>query len=258
MANLALHAARRRRGVVVSVAALAVSGLLGACASKPTVNVSAPQPLSANGVDAGITVTGTGEVAGTPDTLTASFGVLTVRPSVSEAVAANAVVAHALTATMRAHGVRPADIQTQNYSVFPSFITVHGRTVPNGYTVGETMVVELHDLARAGATIDAVIAAGGTSVSVQGVTFTLEHNQQLLARARAKAWADAQAQARQLASLSRRPLGATQGISVNVSPSVYDGTAQFKLAQASAAPSTPIQPGEVSTSVTITVRFALR
>jgi uncharacterized protein YggE len=258
MTNLALHAAGRRRGVVVALAALAVSGLLAACASKPTVNVSASQPLSANAVDAGITVTGSGEVAGTPDTLTASFGVLTVRPSVSEAVAANAVVAHTVSATFRARKVLAADIQTQNYSVFPSFITVHDRTVPNGYTVGETMVVELHDLATAGATIDAAIAAGGTSISVQGVTFTLEHNQQLLARARAKAWSDAQSQARQLASLSGRPLGATQGISVNVSPSIYDGTSQFKLAQAASAPSTPIQPGQVSTSVTITVRFALR
>src|SRR5215471_11815737 len=102
MTNFALLAAGRRRGVVMAVAAVALVSLLGACASKPTVTVSAPQPLSAGGVDAGITVTGTGEVAGTPDTLTSSFGVLSVRPSVSEAVAANAGVAQALTATLRA------------------------------------------------------------------------------------------------------------------------------------------------------------
>ena len=259
MVNLAPHASGRLRGVVVVAVATMAAALMVGCSSTPSVNVTTPQPISANGVSPGITVTGTGQVSGTPDTLTASFGVLTVRPSVSEAVAANAQVARALTATLRARRVLPADIQTQNYSVFPSFITVHDRAVPNGYTVGETMVVDLHDLNRAGATIDAVIAAGGTSVSVQGVTFSLEHNQQLLARARAKAWADAQTQAKQLGTLSGRHLGAAQGIDATVTPVGYDATLSFKTAQAATSSSvTPIEPGSVSTTVTLTVRFALR
>ena len=220
------------------------------------MNLTTPQNISGNGVDGGITVTGSAEVSGTPDTLTASFGVLTVRPSVSEAVAGNAAVAKAVGDTLRARGVPAADIQTQNYSVFPSFITVHGRTVPNGYTVGESMVVKLHALARAGATIDAVIAAGGTSVSVQGVTFSLEDNKALLARARAKAWADATDQARQYGTLSGHGLGRAEGIDARVTASTYDATRAFAAATGQGA-STPINPGQVSTTVDITVRFAL-
>jgi uncharacterized protein len=255
MPNFAPHAADCRRRVVLAVL-VGLIGLATACSSKPTVNLTTPQNISSGGVDAGITVTGSGEVSGTPDTLTASFGVLSVRPSVSEAVAVNAAVARALTDTLRARGVPAADIQTQNYSVFPSFITVHGRTVPNGYTVGESMVVKLHNLAKAGGTIDAVIAAGGTSVSVQGVTFSLEANQALLARARAKAWADATGQARQLGTLSGRRLGRAEGIDARVTPSAYNATREFAALAAQAA-TTPIQPGQVSTTVDITVRFAL-
>ena len=261
MLNIAPRAAGCRRGVTIHRAAgMVAAGILilaTGCSSKPTVNLSTPQNISSSGVDPGITVTGSAEVSGTPDTLTASFGVLTVRPSVSEAVAANAAVARGVTATLRARGVPTADIQTQNYSVFPSFITVHERTVPNGYTVGETMVVQLHDLARAGATIDAAIAAGGTSISVQGVTFSLESNKALLARARAKAWVDATAQAKQYATLSGRHLGPAAGIDARVTPSSYDATKLYGATATQAAPSTPIQPGQVSTSVQLTVRFAL-
>ncbi len=255
MPNFAPHAASRRRRVVFG-ALCGLIGLATACSSKPTVNLTTPQNISSSGVDSGVTVTGSGEVSGTPDTLTASFGVITVRPSVSEAVAGNAAVARALTATLRAKGVPATDIQTQNYSVFPSFITVHGRTIPNGYMVGESMVVKLHNLALAGATIDAVIAAGGTSVSVQGVTFSLEDNKALLARARAKAWADATGQARQLGTLSGHRLGRAEGIDARVTPSTYDATRLYAQA-ASTGATTPIQPGQVSTTVDITVRFAL-
>jgi uncharacterized protein YggE len=255
MPNFAPRAAGYRRRVAIGVLA-GLIGLSTACSSKPTVNLTTPQNISSGGVDRGVTVTGSGDVSGTPDTLTASFGVLTVRPSVSEAVAGNAAVAKALTDTLRARGVPAADIQTQNYSVFPSFITVHGRTVPNGYTVGESMVVKLHALARAGSTIDAVIAAGGTSVSVQGVTFSLEDNKALLARARAKAWADATDQARQLGTLSGHHLGPAEGIDARVTPSSYDATREFAQA-ASTGTATPIAPGQVSTAVDITVRFAL-
>jgi uncharacterized protein len=119
------------------------------------------------------------------------------------------------------------------------------------------MVVKLHALARAGATIDAVIAAGGTSVSVQGVTFSLEDNDALLARARAKAWSDATNQARQLGTLSGHHLGRAQGIDARVTPSTFDATREFAAQSATAGTATPINPGQLSTTVDITVRFAL-
>jgi uncharacterized protein YggE len=229
----------------------------GACASTPKVDVSTPQAISSGGVDDGITVTGSGQVQGTPDTLTTSFGVLVRMPSVSEAIAGAATTANTVVATLRAHGVAPADIQTQNYSVFQSFTTVHEQQVPNGYTVGETLVAKLHRLNTAGAVIDAVSAAGGPAVSIQDVTFSLEANKQLLARARAMAWADAEAQAQQMSSLSDHHLGAAAGISLATNPQpIY---ANKGLTAQAALPSdvTQFEPGQVSTTVQVTVRFTM-
>ncbi len=258
MDNLGRTRTRRRVRIPAIAAGLALVALATACASKPTVNVTTPQAISSGGVDAGITVTGSGDVNGTPDTLTASFGILTVRPSVSQAVAADAALAATVTNTVKAKGVPPADIQTENYSVYPSFTTIHGRTVPNGYTVGESLVVDLHDLPAAGGVIDAVVAAGGNNVSVQGVSFSLENNQKLLAMARAKAWADAEAQAKQLSSLSGQHLGHTEGINATVTPFDFPvGKSALADSQAAAAPITNLEPGSVSTTVTLSVRFAL-
>ena len=253
MHRTGISAHRIRQG---ATAGLMIALLLvgAACAGKPTTNVSLPRGVSADGVDDGVTVTGQGDVSGKPDTLTSDFGVSTTQPSVSAAVAATASTATTVVNTLKGKGVAEADIQTQNYAVFPSFTTVRGRSVPNGYTVSETLSVKLHDLAGAGAVIDAVTQTAGDSVSVQGVSFTLEDNKQLLAQARQKAWDDAVARARQLGSLSGRHLGPTQGIDETVTP--FGVTGKFAASSAQAA-LTPIEPGQVSTSVTLTVRFAL-
>jgi uncharacterized protein len=248
----------RVRTGVVGAALLAVLALgATACSDPPHVEVSAPQAISSTGVDDGITVTGSGQVQGTPDTLTTSFGVLVRQPSVSAAIAGAAATAGTVVATLRAHGVAQTDIQTQNYSVAQTFDTVNGRQVPNGYTVGETLVAKVHQLTSAGSVIDAVSAAGGPSVSVQTVAFSLEDNKQLLAQARAMAWADAKAQAQQLSTLSGRRLGPAAGIDLATNPEpIY---AAAGLAQSAAVPAdvTQLEPGQVSTTVQVTVRYAL-
>ncbi len=246
---------RRPRAIGLALVAMLAAVAAGCGGSKPTVNVSNPAGLSSAGVDAGITVTGTGQVSGKPDTLTTQFGILAKQGSVSAAVASAAGVANTVVDTLKAKGVADTDIQTQNYSVSPSFQTVNGRQVPNGYLVGETLSVKLHDIPNAGGVIDAVTAAGGNAVSVQGVSFTLEDNKQLLAQARQQAWADAEAQAKQLSQLSGHHLGSTQGINETTNPTSFAASA--RSFDQSAAPVTNLEPGQVSTTVSLNVRFAL-
>jgi uncharacterized protein YggE len=248
-----MHPRPRTVGLALLVSLTTVA--IGCGGSKPTVNVSTPSALSSSGVDAGITVTGSGDVSGKPDTLTTQFGILAKQPSVSAAVAGAAGVATTVINTLEAKGVAETDIQTQNYSVSPSFATVNGRQVPNGYLVGETLSVKLHDIPNAGGVIDAVTQATGNAVSVQGVSFTLEDNKQLLAQAREEAWKDAQAQAKQLSQLSGRHLGVTEGINETTNPTAF--AARASAFDQSAASVTNLEPGQVSTTVSINVRFAL-
>lgn len=252
---------RRRpptRQAGAALAAIVVLALGAAACSSSPHSVGAPQALSSAGVDDGITVTGSGQVDGTPDTLTASFGVLAHQPSVSAAIAGAAATAATVVATLKAHGVVASDIQTQNYSVSQSFDTVNGRQVPNGYSVGETLVAKLHQLSTAGALIDAVSAAGGPAVSVQDVAFSLEDNKQLLSEARAMAYGDAKAQAQQLSGLSGRRLGPAAGIQLATNPEpIYAAQGLAASTASSPAAVTQLEPGSVSTTVQVTVRFTL-
>lgn len=116
--------------------------------------------------------------------------------------------------------------------------------------------MQLRDLAGSGAAIDAVIAAGGDAVQVQGVSFSLEDDSEVVKAARDEAFADARAKAEQFATLSDRPLGEVEAVAelTRTSP---DRLSSQEYATAAADSSTPISPGEVTTSVTVTVRFAL-
>ena len=243
------------RKVVPAVAALGLVVAVTACGSPAKVEVSAPSGSATDGLGEGITVTGTGQVKGTPDTLTVSIGVTTKRPSVDAAVNDNAATTTAVTAALTAKGVADKDVQTQNYSVQPSFTFANNKQVPDGYLVNNTVTVKIHDIKGAGGIIDAATAAGGNDATVQGVSFSLEDNKALLTQARDEAYADAKAKADQFGQLSGRGLGDAQAISETVNPNQV----QFRSVGAAVADnqSTPINAGQVSTDVTITVRFAL-
>jgi uncharacterized protein len=245
--------ARGRVGAALAAAMVVALVAVGCGSSSPATEAATQATLSANGVDAGITVTGTGDVSGRPDTLTAQFGILAKQPSVSAAVAGAGQLAATVVTTLKGKGVAETDIQTQNYTVSPSFTTVKGRQVPDGYLVGETLSVRLHDLASAGGVIDAVTQSGGDLVSVQSVSFTLEDNQQLLAQARKKAWTDAQSKASQLSHLSGRQLGPAEGIDETTTPSAFVAQSA-SLREGFAA--TDIEPGQVSTTVSVNIRFS--
>ncbi len=242
------------RRVLPILGALGLVALAAGCGTPAKVEVSAPSGTAA-GLGDGITVTGTGQVKGKPDTLTVSIGVTTKRAKVDAAVNDNAATTTAVTSALTAQGVADKDIQTQNYSVQPSFTYANNKQVPDGYVVNNTVSVKIHDLDKAGAVIDAATAAGGNDATVQGVSFSLEDNQALLTQARDAAYADAKAKADQFGQLSGRGVGDAQAISETTDPNQQ----RFSSVGAAVAAdqSTPINAGQVSTDVTVTVRFAL-
>lgn len=248
----------RRLGLLTLVAITAIGA--AACSADAQTSGTAPPANGGTGnvyvgaLAAGISVTGEGEVTGTPDTLSVSFGVTTKRDTVDAAVGDNATASAKVIETLKGSGVVEKDIQTLNYSLQPSFAYAEGRQVPDGYTVNNTVSVKLHDLKASGGVIDAVTKAGGTDVGVQGVSFSLEDNKALITTARDKAFADAKAKAEQLSSLSGRPIGVTEAVSEEVRPTNYPVAYAQAEGAADRAP-TALQPGEVKTKVTLTVRF---
>jgi len=239
--------------MLIGVAAIALA--VSACT--PSVTVQNP-PATTDGAPSGISVSGVGEVTGTPDTLTMNFGVSVRRDSVSEAVAAAASVADKLIASLEASGVAEEDIQTANYSVYPEYDWTGETQKLVGYQVNNSVVAKIRDIDNAGSVIDAATAAGGNDVTVNGVSFSIEDNEALIDAARAAAWTNAEAKAQQLADLAGVTLGQPTTINESFSPRpqpyAYE---EFAFAADDGGARTPIVPGEQSVAVSLNVQFSI-
>ncbi|MEZ5322008.1 MAG: SIMPL domain-containing protein [Microthrixaceae bacterium] len=253
--NRSTTAARRFLTASAVAAALLASTACGQRA--PVVNVSSSGAAGSATGSNGIVVSGTGKVSGTPDTVTLTMGVSVKRASAPDAIAAGAQSARKVIDALEAAGVSEKDIQTTNYSIGQEFTYPSGRPpVPDGFRVSNDVAAKVRAVDEVGAVIDAATAAGGSDVRMQGLSFSLDDDTAALAGARDKAFAEAKAKAEQFARLSGRRLGSVQSIvQSDVAPptSVALGASRETADQVAA---TPIQPGEVSTSVTVEVRWA--
>jgi uncharacterized protein YggE len=244
-----------RKSIIAAAFALALAGAAcgGGDGQGDEQSLARSEAAEGSSSPAGVTVTGIGEVRGRPDTVTMSLGVSVTRPTVAVASGDAATATDGVLAALGAAGIAKEDIQTLDYSIYPQYSPPTGseaRPRVSGYTVSNVVRVKVHDIAKAGPVIDAAVAAGGDEIVVQGVAFSLEDASESIAEARARAWADANAKATALAQLAGVPLGAA----VHVSEST-DGGVLRGVSDASAV-ATPIEPGQVTTSVAVTVRFA--
>jgi hypothetical protein len=229
-------------------AAPASSGGGTPAGSQPTLLAAATAATAATR----ITVTGTGNVTGTPNQLVLAMGVQVNGPSVGSALArANTSVSN-VTAALRDRGVAAADIQTSGLSIWPNYPA--NSQAPSGYSVSESLTATLNSLTAAGTQVDAAVRAGGNTTTVSGISLNLTDTGPLLAQARTRALADATAKAAQYA----RALGELLGPAVSITDQT-DTTPLPQYAAANAAASkasVPISPGTQQLSVAITVVFA--
>ena len=109
----------------------------------------------------------------------------------------------------------------------------------DGYEATNTVTARIRDLGTAGSVIDSAAERAGDNIVVQGITFSIDDDSELLANARTKATRRARAQAEQLAS------GA--GVEVGDVKSISEATSSVPLAYAAdaarEAASTPVEPG---------------
>jgi uncharacterized protein YggE len=199
-----------------------------------------------------ITVTGVGEVRGTPDVADLFIGVSGRGATAADALGTVSDRAQKLLAVLRVAGVAEEDIQTNGLSIQPVY---DDQSQITGYEATNTVSARIRDLGKAGAIVDAATAKAGDNIRLQGISFSIDDDSKLLAAARAKATKRARAQAEQLASGAEVEVGDVQSISEtsNSSPIAYAaGDTAAKSAE------TPIQPGSQTLSVSATVVFSIR
>jgi uncharacterized protein YggE len=197
-----------------------------------------------------ITVTGTGSVAVVPNRASFSFGVTTQGRTAAGALAENAAEMRKVIAALKGAGIAAADIQTQSVSLSPRY-SQDGESII-GYTASNSVSATAKDIDRAGAIVDAAVAAGANQVS--GPSLTRGDATALYRRALRAAVADARTKAVAIAAASRARLGAVRSVVEG-----SQGPTPVPLsAKAAAAPdSTPIEPGTQRVEATVTVEFAL-
>ena len=194
-----------------------------------------------------------------PDVAQIGAGVSTRAPTAQGAVRMNAEAMDRLIAELRKLGIERRDIQTSNFNLNPNYNYNRetGEQTFAGYNVNNQVNVKLRDLKRAGEVLDALVAAGANNI--YGPNFTLEDDVEAKAEARAKAFQSGQAMATSYARMA----GYTGVRLLEVSESYQNygpGPEAIVVTAASrdsGEAKTQIEPGEVGTGVTITVKYEM-
>jgi uncharacterized protein len=194
-----------------------------------------------------ITVNGSGSVTSVPDRASFWFGVQTEGRTAAQALAANEADMRRVIAALRNAGIAAADIQTQNISLSPRMSEDGTQVV--GYTASNSVSARIRDLDRAGAVIDAAVAAGANQVS--GPTLFRADQSGLYRQALRAAYADARAKAETLADVMNVTLGRV------VAAVEAGGSVPLPAAGRDAATAAQIEPGTQEVQATVSVTFAI-
>lgn len=217
-------------------------------------------PLVPSPESRSIHVSGSGSVTGEPDIATLYLGVSVEKKTVEAAREAAASAMTAVIDSLKANAIAENDIQTENFSIYPQYDYTEEGRVLRGYRVNNSVRAKVQDLETLSDIIDDATGAGGDIVVVDSIQFMIEDPTPLQAQARALAVKNAAAKAETLAEAS----GVTLGKPVTITetsyaagpPIAYAEVAEF-AADESARSSTPIQAGELTVTVNITIVYEI-
>ncbi|ASY25607.1 SIMPL domain-containing protein [Candidatus Planktophila lacus] len=203
-----------------------------------------------------VTVNSDGSVKVTPDAVRLNANVSVVAGSNKEALAKTSTSAAAVRAALTAAGIAKADIATQSISVYPEYnYTQDKGSVLIGYRGSQGFVVTIKNAENAGAVVDAVVAAGGDNLQIQGVTPFVLDSSKATESARANAVKNAKAKAASYAKLLDTKLGRVNYLVENSSPVNYPPV--IAMAKASDSEATVVDLGQQDVTVSITIQWAL-
>jgi len=241
---------------LVAAAALALAGIAsaGPAAAQDVAIALAPGEVllrvEAEGVD-----------HSRPDVMGINAGVVTTGRTAREALAANAVLADRLIAAVRAAGIAPRDVQTSELTVSPQFDRTDESRADRedrtariiGYIARNQIDLRFRELAKASELIDALFANGANSVS--GPHFALADPAPAEKRARRAAVAAALDEANTYAEAMNMRI--TRVLRVSERGSFNSENDSGIIIRGSRIPSTPLEPGELSTRITLWVDYAM-
>lgn len=195
-----------------------------------------------------------------PDMAVISAGVTNRALGANEASRQNAQRMDAVIARLKQVGIAPQDIQTSNFSLYPQYTYSNDGKAPTfvGYDVSNQVTVKVRDIAKVGATLYALVAAGANNFS--GPTFVLTNDVAARSEARRNAFTNGEARARELASYAGYK--GVRLLELSETYQTFGGgfpppPMPVAVNVSSAEVRTPIQPGQVGTTAQLTVKYEM-
>ena len=183
-----------------------------------------------------------------------TIGVQTTGDDAASAVEQNNTQMQAVIEQLKAAGIADEDIQTSNFSIYPRYDYNGQADEIIGYEVSNTVQVTI-PIQSASDTLDTVVAVGANNIS--GISFEVADPAAALAEARAQAMQNALERAEDYAAASNAQVGEVLVISEQPGdgmPLMARGVAMEQAADAAV----PIQPGQQTQRISVTVTFALK
>ena len=235
-------------------AALLISAAIPAAPAAAQTTGQVTQAIAGTKLDLNVT----GEVARVPDLAVISAGVVTRAKTASAALQDNAGRMDRVIAAIKSAGIADRDIQTSSINLNPEYRYPENQSPQLvGYTATNQVTVRFRDIRNSGKVLDALVAEGANQIN--GPSMTIEHPEEALDEARAKAVASGRARA----DLYAKALGmrVVRVVSVSESGGSYPVPPPMPYAEramAASAPATKIEPGEQKLQVSLSMVFELR
>lgn len=205
-----------------------------------------------------LAVSASAEVEVVPDRASLGVAVETRGRTAAEAAAANARLQTAVIDGIKAAGIPAAQIRTAALSVSPEYQYPEGGGRPTvvGYQASNRVTVEVREMARIGAVLDAALNKGATSVD--GPRFSASDPSAARKTALEQAVRKARAEADAIAAAAGVRIGGVLEIISDESPiEVRANDAMFRTRAMAAAEATPVETGTLTVRASVTLRFLI-
>lgn len=207
-----------------------------------------------------ITVTGTASESISPDKATIILSIETTDKTAQNAVINNSKKADKVVCSLK--DILKSDqgetIKTSSYTLYPvyEYIENKRRNELTGYTASNQLTITTKQIKNIGTIIDKAVSDGANRV--QSINFEVDKSESYCKKLLAKASADAKDQATTIAqALGVKIIGIKQ-VTTNCNsdqpyPRIF--AKGLMMETAAAAPSTPIEAGEIKLNSSVTVEF---
>jgi uncharacterized protein len=211
---------------------------------------------SAQAADRYINVSATGTVKVTPDTVRINTSVTNIGTTSAAAQSTVSTTASALRKALAVNGVMAQYIKSANLTIYPEYnYTADKGSVLIGYRASQTFEIIVRNAKNAGTVVDAIVAATGENMTLDGVTPFVFDNTTATNAARTDAVTRAKAKAAHYAKLLGVTLSSVTSLDETTSPSPYPimmATAKMDSG------ATQIDLGQQDVSVSVAVRWSIK